>query len=78
MCIIIISFPVDDVINFEINRSFLSSRFPAWPKMSGKNLNLNLNRLRTKRIFKVEYKAFFSFSKGFQLPEIVSDLGVPL
>ena len=32
--IIIISFPVDDVINFETNLSFLS-RFLTWPEKSG-------------------------------------------
>ena len=36
----------------------------------------NLNILRTKRAFKVKKKHFSSFSKGFQLSKIVSDLGV--
>ena len=34
MCIAIVSFPVDDVINFETNISFII-RFPTWPKKSG-------------------------------------------
>ena len=37
MCIVIICFPVFDVINFEIKFTFLSSRFPIWPKNSGQN-----------------------------------------
>ena len=34
MCIAIVSFPADDVINFETNISFII-RFPTWPKKSG-------------------------------------------
>ena len=35
MYIVFIYFPVYDVINFEINLTFWSSRFPTWPKKSG-------------------------------------------
>ena len=33
-CIEIISFPVDDVIHFELTLAFLSSRFPTWLKIA--------------------------------------------
>ena len=32
MYIVIVSFPVDDVINFEVNHSFPHGRFAPWTK----------------------------------------------
>ena len=40
-------------MNFEINPIFLSSRFSTWPKSQDKILNI----LRTKKTFKVKWKA---------------------
>ena len=35
MCIGIITFPVDDVINLKLTLAFLSIPFPTWPEQSG-------------------------------------------
>ena len=37
MCMVIICFPVCDVINSELTLASLSSRFPTWPEKSGQN-----------------------------------------
>ena len=47
MCIVIICFPVDDFMNFEINFSFLIKPFSCMTKKVNKNLNI----LRTKRAY---------------------------
>ena len=74
MCIVIVCYPVYDVINFEIKLSFLIKPFSYMTKMSG----LNLNIFRTKRTFKIKQKAFFIVFKGVSVvrnclrPESVS------
>ena len=47
MCIAMGCFPGCDVINFELNLTFLIKPFPTCPKIQDKNLNI----LRTKRAF---------------------------
>ena len=50
LLLVIICFPIYDIINFEINFSFLVQSFSMWPKKSGqKNKGL-----RTKRSFKIK------------------------
>ena len=57
-CIVIICFADYDVINFEINLSFLMKPFLCMPKtVRTKNLNI----LRTKRAFTMKEKRFSSF-----------------
>ena len=68
MCIIIVYFPVCEVINFEIN--FLSSPFLRCQKCKDKNLNI----VRTKRAFKMKQKAFFITFKGLSLKQIKPSL----
>ena len=46
--------------------SFYSIRSSTWPKIQDKNFNI----LRTKRAFKVEWKAFFITFKGISLKKI--------
>ena len=63
ICIVIIYCPVCEVMNFEIIHSFIINPFFYVTKNSRKNfmyLFLTCNK-----------KLFSSFSKGFQLPEIV-------
>ena len=53
MCIVIICFPVDDVITFKINLSYqvsFSRCFPKWPKTSGQKLKY----IKNKRGFKMK------------------------
>ena len=47
MCIVIVCFPVCDVINFKINLSFLIKPFVTRPKKPEQNLKI----LRIKRAF---------------------------
>ena len=75
MCIVIISFSNLSRDNFGINVSFLIKLFFVWPK---KNQIKNAVTLRTKRAVNVKWKHFKLFSKGFHLPEIVSNLKVRL
>ena len=71
MCITIVCQPGCDVIRFEVNLTFLLSRFATWPKSQDKNLNI----LRTKRSSEVKQKAIFiifkmiSFAKNCLLPK---------
>ena len=59
-CIVIIYYPVCDVINFEIS---LTLFFPTWPQKSGQILKYS----RTKRAFNMKLKEHFSsFLKSFQ------------
>ena len=74
MCIVIISFPNPDVLNFENNIAFLSSLFCRWPKKSGRKLKYLKNEQRLRR----NEKHFSSFLKSFPWPEIVSDVEVHL
>ena len=60
-----------DVINFEINLTFLIKLFFNWTKKSRQNLNIKKELLRWNK------KPFPSFLKDFQLPKIVSDVRVP-
>ena len=58
-------------MNFEINLIFLiylsNLIFPNWPKSHEKNLNI----LKTKRAFKMKWKAFFMiFKKGLSIKYI--------
>ena len=48
MWIVMNSFPVCDIMNFEIS-TFLSSCFPKWPKNQGKHLSI----LRMKKAFNI-------------------------
>ena len=51
MCIVIISFSVDDVINFKIKFNFIIKAFPLHDQLfQGKNSNIS----RSKRAFKLE------------------------
>ena len=68
MCTAIICFPVYDVINFEINLSFLNKPLKSQDK--------NVNTLQTNNPFNIKLKAFFIIFKWFQLSEIMSDLRV--
>ena len=61
MCIAIACFASFDVINFQINLTFLIKPFFNMTKMSRPKLNI----LRIKRAFKVKWKAFFIMSKRF-------------
>ena len=53
-------------MNFEINLVSNQAVFSTWPKSQDRNLNI----LRTKRAFKMKYKAFFSNFKGLSLKQI--------
>ena len=70
MCIEIVCFLGCDVINFP-SLSLYSSHFSTWPKSQNKNLNT----LRMKRTFNVEWKAFFitfkkvSVARNYHRPE---------
>ena len=68
MCIIIVYFPVCEVINFEI--IFLSRAFLRGQKCKDKNLNI----VRTKRAFKMKQKAFFITFKELSLKQIKPSL----
>ena len=64
MCFVIIYFPLDDVINFDM------SVFQRDQKTLNLNLNFkvkNLNFLRTKRTLKMKSKAVFIIFKGLSL-----------
>ena len=64
MYIVIVCWPGCDIINFEINLIFLIKQFfYIWPKSQDKKLN----NLRTKRAFKMKYKAFFIIFKALSL-----------
>ena len=63
MCIGIVCCPGCYVIIFEINLIFLIKSFFHLTKNQGKNLII----LRTKRAFKVKYKAFFIIFQGFSI-----------
>ena len=63
MSIVNISFPVEDVINFETNLSFLIKPFTYMTK--------NV----TKELLVWNKKHHLSILKGFQLPKIDSGLG---
>ena len=75
-CIVIICFPVCDVINFEFNLNFPLKLFPTWSK----KLEQNLNTFRTKRAFTFRWnkKHFSSFLEDYYLPEFDLDLKVCL
>ena len=68
MCILIIYFNAYDAINFEISLGFL---FPKLTKMSEQKFKYLQNE--NSLIGKIKI-----ILKGFQLPEIVSDLRVNL
>ena len=75
MFIIIICFPVCDVINFEINRSFFINLLFYKTKKSGQKCRY----LKNKKSFWHEIKSNFQhFKKDFQLLEIDSDSIVSL
>ena len=66
MCIVIVNFPASDVINFEINLSFLiKPSFSHYRKNQDKNLNI----LRTKRVLKMKLKGFFIIFKRLSLKQ---------
>ena len=65
MCIVIISFSVDDVINFKIKCNFIIKPFPLHDQLfQGKNSNIS----RSKRAFKLKQKSFFIVFKGPSVP----------
>ena len=61
MCIVIICFPVCEVMHFEINLSILIKPFFTSPKRQNKKRNT----FRIKRTFNIKQKAFFIILKGF-------------
>ena len=67
MCIVNVGEPGCDVINFEINVIVLIKSFFYMNKKSRQKLKYLGNE-----------KNFSSFLNGFQLPKIVSDMGVGL
>ena len=76
MCTVIVCYPVCNVINFEINLSFLIEPFSYMTKNSEKKLKYLKNE--KGEIKSGNKKHFSSFLKDFQLSEIVSDLRVCL
>ena len=66
MCITIICFPADDVINFEINHCFLSSRFPTRPKKPGQKFKY----LKNHKNFSREIESGFHHFYGLSLRQI--------
>ena len=68
LCIMIICFPVCDIINFETNLSFLIKLFLYITKKSGQNCK----QLKKKQLLLWNKKYFSSIVKDFQLSEIVS------
>ena len=71
-CVTVVCLLGCDVTNFEIILIFLIKPFCYKTKKSREKLK------RTRRVFQVKKKHFSSFSKGFQLSKIFSDLRVPL
>ena len=69
------SFRVNDVINYEINLSFLIKPLFYVTKLFRAK---TLMSQEWKELLRWNKKHFLSFLKGFQLPEVVSDLGVAL
>ena len=75
MSIAIVCFPGCDVINFKVNHISLIKLLKfTWPKSQDKNLNI----LRTKKAFKMKWKAFaiifhglFSCKKLFKISIVV-------
>ena len=58
ICVVMIYFPVYDVINFEITLAFLSSsHFPTWPKKSVEKFRY----LKNKKSFLDEVKSIFHY-----------------
>ena len=74
VCIVSICCPVCDVINFEINLSFLIKPFFYITKKSGQKCEY----LKKKRALTWNKKHVSSLLKGFQLSEIVLDPSVEL
>ena len=64
MCMVIVSFPGWGVMYFETNLSFLISLHDR------KSQDKNLIILKTKRAFKMEWKAFFIIFKGLSLKQM--------
>ena len=56
ICVVIISFPIGEFINFKITIAFLSSRFPIWSKKSGQKSKYQKNE-KSIRAFNIK-KAF--------------------
>ena len=76
MCIVIVSYRVCDVINFEICVKFLVKPF-SYMTENWNNWNLSTKieiSQEQKELTSWNKKHFLSFLKDFQLPEIVSDL----
>ena len=67
MCIIIICFPVYEVLNFEISLTFLSSCFFVSPKKSVQKFKDWYPKNETS--FKLNLKAFFIF-KGLSVAKL--------
>ena len=65
MCIVLICFPVYDVINFEINLGFLIKPFSYTKKSGQKFKNLN-----NEKSFLVDIESIFYHPKGFSLKRI--------
>ena len=72
ICMIIVSYPGCDVINFEINFIFLIKPFfSTWPKSQDKNLNI----LKRKELLRWNKKHFSSIFKGLSLKQIKTFFG---
>ena len=63
LCIMIICFPVCDIINFETNLSFLIKLFLYITKKSGQNCK----QLKKKAALVMKQKVFFINCKGFSV-----------
>ena len=63
ICIVVISWPVCDVVIFEINQSFLITPFFYITKKLGQNVSL----LGTKRASNMKYETFFIIFKKFSI-----------
>ena len=68
MCIVIICYPVRDVLNFEINHSLLIKAFFYITKSQDKNVNIS----RTKKAIKGNW----SQNKNFGLKWSIKEIGI--
>ena len=64
ICIVIICFPICDVIKFEINPSVLTKTFPIWSKSHNKNINILKAQSQSETIFG-DWKPFKNNEKYF-------------
>ena len=70
---VVICFPINDVLNFELTLLFKSSHFTAWPQNSETKILMSQIQKEHLRWHK---KYFSTFLKNCWLPEIVYNSGV--